>query len=524
MVTGGFNFTRQTVAILGTPVDILDMDQTLARLEQFIQVGHFHQVATANTDFLVNAVSDPELQHILRNSDMVVPDGMPLVWASRIMGSPLPERVTGADLVPRLVGLAAQKGYRVYMLGARPEIAQRAKAKLEADYPGIQIVGCVSPPAASILEMDSDALLSDIERTAPDILLVAFGNPKQEKWIHQHRERLQNVSVCIGVGGTFDFIAGEVPRASAAVQQSGFEWVHRLAHNPRYLWKRYGRDLMQGGRHLWQQWRVLQNQPRANRFDMCLAEAGDRAVISLMGDFDSAALPRFRVLAARLMDAGSHLVLDFQNVVSLNAEALGTLINLQKYAVDRGRSVRLVDVPVAIAKAFRYSHIEETFIPIAGSVAQALTDRSYGGLSWHVKAGGDAAHITLTGASNLESTRQFETICEGLLEKGKQVQVDVRDVSYVDSTLLAVFCRLQGLAQRGKAARLSLVAGHVLVQALTREKLVNLFTLCAAPEMAPHSNQVPQFMLEMRKTQRVSGNMEPLSQEPMRSLSIASAS
>src|SRR5215475_10135001 len=110
---------RQTVGILGTPIDILDTQEVLGRLEQFIQERRFHQVATANTDFLINAIEDPELRQILRNADLVMPDGMPVVWAARMMRSPLPERVTGADLVPALAARAAQQGYRLYMLGAR---------------------------------------------------------------------------------------------------------------------------------------------------------------------------------------------------------------------------------------------------------------------------------------------------------------------------------------------------------------------------------------------------------------------
>ena len=515
---------RQTVAILGTPVDILDMDQTLERLEQFIQQGHFHQVATANTDFLVNAMSDPELQHILRRADLVVPDGMPLIWASRIMGSPLRERVTGADLVPRLACLAAQRGYRIYMLGARPEIAQKAKERLEADYPGIQIVGCVSPPAASLIEMNSEELLADIERSAPDILLVAFGNPKQEKWIHLHRERLRNVPVCIGVGGTFDFIAGEVPRAPSVIQKSGFEWIHRLAHNPRYLWKRYGRDLTQGGRHLWRQWNALRRQPRADKFDMCLAEAGGCAVISLMGDFTSTSLPRFRTLAIGYLNEGSHLILDFQNVVSLDAEALGTLINLQKNAFDRGRSIRLVDVPAGIAKAFRYSRIDDTFIPIAGSVAEALTDQVDGNLMWRMKCGCDSVAITVKGTPNSETVRDLEATCERLLEEGKQIDLDVSEVSYINSTLLSIFYRLQRRFQEGSASRLRLVTGPTLVKALVKEELLGLFILCEVSEIPQDTKELPQFMKDARQMHRSNVDSEAESPDFVHSFSVASTS
>ena len=514
---------RQTVAILGTPVDILDMNQTLGRLEQFIQERHFHQVATANTDFLVNAMSDPELQHILRNADLVVPDGMPLVWASRIMGSPLPERVTGADLVPRLAALAAQKGYRIYMLGGRPEVAQCAKAKMEADYPGIQIVGCTSPPPASIIEMDGDALLRDIERAAPDILLVAFGNPKQEKWIHMHRERLRNVPVCIGVGGTFDFIAGEVPRASAALQKSGFEWMHRLAHNPRYLWKRYGRDLTQAGPSLWQQWRTLRKLPSVGKFSMCVKEVNDCAILVLKGDFKSAALSQFHATTQDLLNDGAYLVLDLQEVVSLDAASLGTLINLQKRAIYCGREISLVNVPPRLARALRCSQIQEEFMPVADSVAQAVVERPQSGLSWRVQCGQEAAVITVQGTSDQETTAPLERICECLLKDGIQIDIDVRGVSYIDTALLAVFYRLQRLHTNGKSTRFRLVAGSRFVKALTKEKLLDLFTLCESPKVPHDAQDLPPFLLETRNSHR-NGGADAAHLESARNFSVASAS
>ncbi|HEV2472115.1 MAG TPA: WecB/TagA/CpsF family glycosyltransferase, partial [Chthonomonadales bacterium] len=174
---------RQTVGILGTAVDVMNADQVLARLEQFVDQGRFHQVATANSDFLINARHDPELQHILDTADLVIADGMPVVWAARIFRNPLPERVTGADIVPRLAALAERRRFGMYLLGGKPEVTAGAAGALAQAYPALRIVGHSSPPNATLLEMDSEPILQDIERTKPDILLVALGNPKQEKWI-----------------------------------------------------------------------------------------------------------------------------------------------------------------------------------------------------------------------------------------------------------------------------------------------------------------------------------------------------
>ena len=244
---------RTLVQILHTPIDRLDTQGVLARIEAFICERGFHQVATANTDYLVNALRDPELRAILCAAHLVTPDGMPVVWASKLLGQPLPERVTGADLAPQLAALAAREGYGLYLLGAQPEVNAKACERLRADYPSLRIVGRAAPPDLPLETMDTEALLADIERACPDILLVAFGNPKQEKWIYRNRARLQQVPVCIGVGGTFDFLAGRTRRAPLWMQQRGLEWLYRLCQEPRRLLKRYNRDFWLFGYHLLRQ-------------------------------------------------------------------------------------------------------------------------------------------------------------------------------------------------------------------------------------------------------------------------------
>jgi len=458
----------------------------LARLEQFIQERRFHQVATANTDFLINAVGDPELKRILRNADLVVPDGMPVVWAARLMRSALPERVTGADLVPALAALAARKGYRLYMLGGRPEIAQRAKARLEADYPGLQIVGCVSPPVAPLLEMDHEAILADIRRAQPDILLVAFGNPKQEKWIDLNRDGLRGVPVCIGVGGTFDFLAGEVPRAPLWMQRSGLEWMHRLAHEPRRLWKRYVRDILQFSRYLGRQWWAVRQARSAGIAEIFRAQAGDCVVVSLLGDFDSRILARFQAIADETFNAKKHLVLDFGGVTAFDGAALGTLINLPKRAAYCGCTVRLVAPPPTFAAALRRSQLQDGLFQVAGSVAQAFSNGHSAGLCWQVRRGAGAAVVTASGAADQRSVCGLEKTCARLLESGKRVDLDARGVTYASSPLLASLCRLNGAnahAERGQGARFRVVAGATLRRALERENLLAQFVLLEAPEV-----------------------------------------
>lgn len=477
---------QQTVGILGTPINVMDTDEVLDRLEQFIQDGRFHQVATANTDFLINAVADPELRHILRHADLVVPDGMPVVWASKVLGCPLPERVTGADIVPRLAALAACKGYKIYMLGARPDVIVEAKARLEADHPGLQIVGCISPPNASIIEMDSEALLEDIAHASPDILLVAFGNPKQEKWIHMHRARLKHVPVCIGVGGTFDFIAGRSIRAPQWLQRCGLEWTHRLIQDPRRLWRRYGRDLAHGSVYLLRQWWMLRRQRTTGHSEIRVAQSGKWTFLSLTGDFTTAILPRFRASIDEALHAGQNVILDFGGVAAVDTEALGTLIEVLKRGDRCQQEVRTVAIPPGLTKTLHGSHMNDVLTP--NSLALALTDCSHNGLSWQVQCNLAQATVTVHGASTQSTVHHLENLCTQLLEEGLSIELDTRGVNFVDSYLLATLYRLRRTANGSesalsKPAAFHLVVGNTLHQALQRENILELFSVRTSPTL-----------------------------------------
>ena len=464
---------RQIVGLLGTPIDILNMQEALERLEQFIEQKRFHQVATANTDFLINALDDKELSTILREADLVVPDGMPLIWAARLMRSPLPERVTGADLVPALAELAAQKGYRIFMLGARPEVAQRARERFEEDYPGIQIVGCLSPEARSLVEMDSESILKEIHAAKPDILFVAFGNPKQEKWIHLHREQLKAVSICIGVGGTFDFIAGKTIRAPLWLQRTGLEWLFRLLQEPRRLWKRYYRDITQFSRYLINQWRAISWGHSKGSGEVFYAISGDSTLVSVVGNFSGGVLPRFKEIAEESFNSHRHLLLDFQKVTGFDGQALGTLLNLPKRAAFRDCDVRLVAATPRIMRALTQSQIEDGGYQIAPTIAQAFTNVRTVGLTFEVRRLQGWAIIQLRGASERKTVRKLEMKCHSLLEERCGVELDLSDVSYVDTILLALLTELA----ESHAGQFRIRAGEALLERLSREKMQNRLPL-----------------------------------------------
>ena len=216
------------VDILGCNVDRIGMDQTLQKIAEFIQSRKPHHIITLNAEIIYKAQSDPRLKEIINEADIVTPDGSGVVWASKHLNAPVPERVTGIDLTLKLTELAPKKGWTFYFYGGAPSVAETAAQNLQKKYNGIKIVGTCH---GYITEAEKQNLLEDIKQKQPDILLVALGAPGQEFWIKDHQKTLQ-VPVCIGVGGSLDVIAGRVKRAPLFLQKSGLEWLYRLLKEP----------------------------------------------------------------------------------------------------------------------------------------------------------------------------------------------------------------------------------------------------------------------------------------------------
>lgn len=221
-------------------LDPITMTETVRRIITMMndQRSRSIHVATVNAQFVQLARSDARFADILRSADFNVADGVPLVWACRWLGRPLPGRVNGTDLMVRLCEEAALRAYTVYFLGGRPGAAQRAARRLLQKHPGLQIVGIDCPPMGFAEDRNLDLAISvRIKQAAPDFLFVGLGAPKQEYWIHDHMHL--PVRVMIGIGGSFELIGGITKRAPLLLQRTGFEWLWRLAMEPRRLWKRY---------------------------------------------------------------------------------------------------------------------------------------------------------------------------------------------------------------------------------------------------------------------------------------------
>jgi N-acetylglucosaminyldiphosphoundecaprenol N-acetyl-beta-D-mannosaminyltransferase len=224
---------HDSLFVLGVRVDAVTFDQTLTQIESFIGEGRPHQIVTVNPEFIMAAQSDAEFRHIINDSALALPDGVGVWLASRFLGRPLPERIPGVDLVQKLAALSADRGYRLFFLGAMPGVADKAVEALRACYPGLALAGTyVGSPRLE----DEAAIREQVRATRPQVLFVAYGAPAQDHWIARNLERL-GVPVCIGVGGSFDFIAGVRPRAPGWIRSLGLEWLHRLVTQP-WRWRR----------------------------------------------------------------------------------------------------------------------------------------------------------------------------------------------------------------------------------------------------------------------------------------------
>jgi N-acetylglucosaminyldiphosphoundecaprenol N-acetyl-beta-D-mannosaminyltransferase len=221
----------ETVSILGIPIACLTMAQVLAWVEKRIEGGKPAHVVTANAEIIYRAWREPQLAELLRQADLITADGSGVVWASQKLDSPLPERVTGVDLTKHLLALAAEKGWRVYFLGAKPEVVEKAVLRTLSKYPQLQFSGYRDGYFA---KKEIDQVVSNINKVEPHLLFVALGAPKQEYFIRENLERLA-VPVAIGVGGTFDVLAGTARRAPLWMQRRGLEWFYRLCRQPRRL-------------------------------------------------------------------------------------------------------------------------------------------------------------------------------------------------------------------------------------------------------------------------------------------------
>ena len=222
-----------SVRILGVRIDALTYENLLARIGDFIASGTPHQIATANPEFVMEARRNLAFRAVLEKADLCLADGVGLLWAARRLGKVLPERVTGSDGLPTIARRAAEAGWRLYLLGAAPGVAEQTAEILIRRNPRLQVVGTF---AGSPADVHAPGIIARIREARPDVLFVAYGAPAQDLWIARHARAL-GVPVMMGVGGAFDHITGVRRRAPTWVQRLNLEWLFRLITQP-WRWRR----------------------------------------------------------------------------------------------------------------------------------------------------------------------------------------------------------------------------------------------------------------------------------------------
>lgn len=443
------------IAILGVPFDHVTIDDTLARIDAMVASRRPHYVVTANVDFLVQAHRDVELRRILLDADLVLCDGTPLLWASHWMGNGLPERVAGSDLAPALIRRAAEKGHRIFFLGAAPGVAAEATARLKVQYPGLEIVGHYSPPFADLLTMNHDEIVRQIRAAQPDLLLVSFGCPKQEKWIAMHYRTL-GVPVAIGVGATIDFLAGRVKRAPEWMRRTGTEWIYRLMQEPRRLYKRYATDLVCFlPTFTWQFLRLAGRDPAiAHPAEAPSALAGWRRVDA--GPFlTRGGLQREEAFWSSLLRTPEHTLLDLSQLRRIDATGAAFLVRCKKQLQASQRHLILFAPSATVRRSLRTLRLLDHFL-VATDLAHAAQHADALLAQPTVQRGGTTRSLAWCGeiiAANVDDVWRMTTehIQAFAAAGATLIIIDLSRLRFIDSSGAALMLRLKQWARGQKS-------------------------------------------------------------------------
>lgn len=444
-----------TVVVLGIPFNDVSFAEAVEWVRQRIHAQRPSYIATANMDFLMQAWHDPELQRILLEADMVVADGIPIVWLSRLLGPPLRERVTGSDLVPLFAEMAAREGFSMFGLGGAPGVAERAMAKLAERCPGLRIAGCYSPPKADILDMDNAGMLARIKEVSPDILLVAFGAPKQEKWVNMHIRRWQ-VPVAMGVGGSLDFLAGAQKRAPRWIQKLALEWLWRMLSDPRRLLRRYVANMgflfSTACRLFLLRYGPLPASARRSTpsVDQPTTDAAGVRWVAFPGTANDEDSDLFRTTCEA--DNDRPLLVDTVGRDWLNSRELGELLDLSRHCRSAKRHMCMVVTHPRLMHMLRYIRLDR-YVDMAADRPDALRILQ----SWNlVRENGDLQleqdrrlRIVLPAELTAANVPEFRTRVEEAWQAAEKrggpagIVVDASGVQFLDSAALGFLVALR---------------------------------------------------------------------------------
>ncbi len=420
---------RAPVAILGVPFDDVNVDEILALTGDMIATRRPHYVTTVGVDFLAEALSDVELRHILFDAHLVVAEDKTVVWASQMLGNPLPANVTVPSFIPQLLSAAEQKGWKVFLLGGNDVVADKVRAR----HPKLQLVGAHQPADKPLLEMDNTDILRRLRDAKPDILLVAFGSPKQEKWINMNY-RESGVPFVLGAGMTFDFLSGE---------------GREKKKNSGNFWKVV--------RAVWEQWWRLRTKKKTAppaAADVQPDPYGN-FLIHAPAELGAAAARASQVEWQRAVDNGN-VIFDLSDTVFVDSTGIGALIRLRKQARDLGHQFFLVAPRPQVTAALKLMKLDEFFtIQASASGVRILLESSAGAapvtsdvmekelqIRW-------AGEVTALNAVELGAYTDSEL---AQVSPGMSVVIDLSRVTFVDSTGIGLMVRFKKNLKRNDVA------------------------------------------------------------------------
>jgi exopolysaccharide biosynthesis WecB/TagA/CpsF family protein/anti-anti-sigma factor len=479
------------IAVLGVRFDNVTIPQVVQAIEKMIASREPHYLITANVDFVVQAQNDIELRRIFFDAHLVLCDGTPLLWASEWLGNRLPERVAGADIVPLLIERAAERGYRLFFLGAAPESLARAIENLREMHPGLTIAGCYSPPFRQLLEMDHEEIRRRVTEAKPDLLFVSLGCPKQEKWVAMNYRSL-GVAVTIGVGATIDFLAGHMRRAPVWMQRSGLEWLYRLIQEPRRLYRRYSRDIAVFGWKLVGQWirfRVRQAETLKSKLEaveklenpsLALRAASSGAEgengnsnapsetvpsfghdsLKISGRLDAKAAKTLLPSFLHVLSGEGNCFLDLSDIVAIDSTGVAMLMGLQRDMTALGRRLVLLAPASVVTGALRWMKLDGFFDIAEGlPVAERILEKRIEECLHTVVFSGerDAPALLWQGeitAANAEQVWQetqphiFKGRSDAQFEGEPFLTIDLAGVRFIDSSGLGLMIRARKAARQ----------------------------------------------------------------------------
>jgi len=411
---------RAPIAIQGVPFDNVNLAEILALASEMVASRQPHYVTIVGVDFITAAMEDVELRRILFDAHLVVAEDKTVVWASKVLGNMLPENVTIPNLIPHLLALAEGKSWRVFLLGGDDSAA----GKVQARYPQLQLAGAYAPPDQPLLEMDHAEIRRRLRAAKPDILLVAFGSPKQEKWINMNY-REAGVPFVLGAGLTFDFLTGETKPAN----RTGTQF----------------RKFIRAVFHQW--WRLRARKTSASLVGAeVIPDAVGNLIIRAPGRLDAAAAQASQSEWLRAAE-NSNVFFDLTDTVFADSTGVGTLIRLRRRARERGWQFFLIAPRPPVEAALKLMKLEE-FFAIQASLAGARMVMEAGAGAAQVSSGVLEAELQIrwSGEVTVLNAVELGAHTESELSQvtpGMTVAIDLSRVTFVDSTGIGLMVRFK---------------------------------------------------------------------------------